>query len=134
MRAMRRSVRTVAQAFQAAAFVSRQPAVKRPPRDLPLAGHLAYRPTVSQYSLDRFVPLLSHAHLPHARESDKSAEVAVTHHPKFCDTSAEGLLGRFSRTCTQHSGARAGSRTLNLGIKSPLLCQLSYASAPSTDS
>ena len=31
----------------------------------------------------------------------------------------------------QHNtdGARAGSRTLNLGIKSPLLCQLSYASA-----
>ena len=27
-----------------------------------------------------------------------------------------------------HYGARAGSRTLNLGIKSPLLCQLSYAS------
>ena len=27
-----------------------------------------------------------------------------------------------------HAGARAGSRTLNLGIKSPLLCQLSYAS------
>jgi hypothetical protein len=25
-------------------------------------------------------------------------------------------------------GARAGNRTLNLGIKSPLLCQLSYAS------
>ena len=35
-----------------------------------------------------------------------------------------------------HVGARAGSRTLNLGIKSPLLCQLSYASAirPTVDS
>src|SRR5260370_33585256 len=100
MRTMGRSVRTVAQAFQAAAFVARQPAVKRPPRDLPLAGHLAYRPTVGEHPLDRFVPLLSHAHLPHARERDKSAEVAVTHHPKVCDTSADGLLRRLSRTCT----------------------------------
>ncbi len=32
-----------------------------------------------------------------------------------------------------HFGARAGSRTLNLGIKSPLLCQLSYASMAKTD-
>jgi hypothetical protein len=30
----------------------------------------------------------------------------------------------------QKIGARAGNRTLNLGIKSPLLCQLSYASTP----
>src|SRR5260370_41307020 len=101
MRTMGRSVRTVAQAFQAAAFVARQPAVQRRPRDLPLAGHLAYRPTVGEHSLDRFVPLLSHAHLPHARERDKSAEVAVTHQPKVCDTSADGLLGRVSRTCTR---------------------------------
>ncbi len=28
----------------------------------------------------------------------------------------------------KRNGARAGNRTLNLGIKSPLLCQLSYAS------
>src|SRR5690348_13480427 len=101
MRAMRRSVRTVTQTFQAAVFVSRQPAVKRPPRDFPLAGDLTYRPPFSQHTLDRFVLLLSHAHLPHARESDKSAEVAVTHHPKVCDTSADGLLGRVSRTCTE---------------------------------
>src|SRR6266849_9171595 len=49
---------------------------------------------------DRLVPLLSHAHLPHARERDKSAEVAVTHQPKVCNPSAEGLWGRVSRTCT----------------------------------
>ena len=36
----------------------------------------------------------------------------------------------FPRTRLAHSGgARAGNRTLNLGLKRPLLCQLSYASA-----
>src|SRR5439155_26141559 len=77
-----------------------QPAVQRPPRDTPLAGHLAHRPPVGEHSLNRFVLLLSHAYLPHARERDKSPEVAVTHQPKVCDTSADGLSGRVSRTCT----------------------------------
>jgi len=40
----------------------------------------------------RPVPLFSHAHLPHARERDKSAEVGVTHQPKVCNPLAEGLL------------------------------------------
>ena len=38
------------------------------------------------------------------------------------------ILDRFELE-DPRDGARAGSRTLNLGIKSPLLCQLSYASA-----
>src|SRR5579864_5845784 len=130
MRAMGRPMGTVTQAFHAFTLVPRQPAVHRPSTDTPIACHFAHRPTVGKHSLDRFVPLLSHAHLPHGRERDKSAEVAVTHQPKVCDTSADGLSGRVSRTCTPHFGARAGSRTLNLGIKSPLLCQLSYASVP----
>ena len=47
--------------------------------------------------------------LSRTRERDKSAEVAVTHEPTaFWDLSSELL---------QHDGARAGSRTLNLGIK-----------------
>ena len=58
-------------------------------------------PTVANYSQDRLVPLLSHAHLPHARERDKSAEVGVTHQPKVCNPSAEGLLRPISRTCTR---------------------------------
>src|SRR5919108_4237109 len=98
---MPRPMRAVAQPFEALSFVSAEPTVQRPPRDTPLAGHIAHRPSVGEHSLDRFVPLLSHAHLPHARESDKSAEVAVTHQPKVCDTSADGLLGRVSRTCTE---------------------------------
>src|SRR5438034_11066993 len=101
MRAMRRPMRTFAQTFQAVAFIAPQPAVQRPPRDTPLAGHLAHRPPVGQHSLNRFVPLLRHAHLPHVRERDKSPEVAVTHQPKVCDTSADGLSGSFSRTWTQ---------------------------------
>src|SRR5713226_5747237 len=127
MRAVSRPVRPIIQAFQSVTFVARQPTVHRPPRDAPIPGHLADRATIANYCQDRLVPLLSHAHLPHARERDKSAEVAVTYQPKVCDPSAEGPLGPVSRTCT-HFGARAGNRTLNLGIKSPLLCQLSYAS------
>ena len=36
------------------------------------------------------------------------------------------MLGHFQRWATR-CGARARNRTVNLGIKSPLLCQLSYA-------
>ena len=49
---------------------------------------------------DRLVPLSVTLISPHARERDKSAEVVVTHQPKVCDTSADGLLGPVSRTCT----------------------------------
>jgi hypothetical protein len=35
-----------------------------------------------------------------ARERDKSAEIGVTHQPKVCNPSAEGLLRPISRTCT----------------------------------
>jgi hypothetical protein len=37
--------------------------------------------------------LLSHAHLTHALERDKPAEVAVMHQPKLSVPSANGLLG-----------------------------------------
>src|ERR1700694_1091733 len=137
MRASGWPVRPIIQAFESVAFIAHQPPVHRSPRHAPVCGHLAHCPTVANYCQDRLIPLLSHAHLPHARERDKSAEVGVTHQPKVCSPSAEGLLRPISRTCT-HTGARAGSRTLNLGIKSPLLCQLSYASTlrwePSVDS
>src|SRR5712691_7011544 len=109
MRAVSWSVRPIIQAFQSVAFVGREPAVHRPPRDAPIPGHLVHRPTVADYRQDRLVTLLSHAHLPHARERDKSAEADVTHQQKdFWDLSAE---------LVQHDGARAGSRTLNLWIK-----------------
>src|SRR5882724_633573 len=100
MRAVSWSVRPIIEAFQSVAFVAREPTVHRPARDAPILGHLTHRPTVADYRQDRFVSLLSHAHLPHARERDKSAEVGVTHQPKVCNPSAEGLLGPISRTCT----------------------------------
>src|SRR5205809_4033664 len=71
--------------------------------------------TAANYRQDRLVPLLSHAHLPHARERDKSVEVAVTHQPKVCDPSAEGLLGPVSRTCTRN-WLRSRDSNLNLAV------------------
>ncbi len=41
----------------------------------------------------------------YVRERDKSAELVVTHQPKVCDPSAEGLLGPVSRTCTHQPKA-----------------------------
>src|SRR5260370_32183628 len=101
MRAVSRPVRPIIQAFQSVTFVARQPTVHRPPRDAPIPGERADRAPIADYCQDRLVLLLSHAHLPHARERDKSAEVAVTHQPKVCNPSAEGLWGRISRTCTR---------------------------------
>ena len=67
---------------------------------------------------------------------DKSPDVAVTHQPKFCATHLNLMTAVRIKwhvlspggISWHTNGARAGSRTLNLGIKSPLLCQLSYAS------
>src|SRR5437588_10447166 len=109
MTAVSWSVRPIIQAFQSVAFVASQPTVHRPPRDAPIPGHFAYRPTVADYRQHRLVPLLSHAHLPHARERDKSAEVVVTHQPTVCDTSAEGLLRPVSRTSTAYWCSRRES-------------------------
>src|SRR3977135_4388807 len=104
MRALRRPVRAIIQAFESVALIAHQPPVHRSPRHAPVCGHLAHCPTVANYCQDRLVPLLSHAHLPHARERDKSAEVGVTHQPKVCNPSAEGLLGPVSRTSTVVKG------------------------------
>src|SRR6202158_1926787 len=102
-------MRAIGQTFESFLLVSRQPAVHRLPADAPILCHLGHRATVSDYCQDRLVPLLSHAHLPHARERDKSAEVGVTHQPKVCDPSAEGLFGPVSRTCTTYWCSRRES-------------------------
>jgi hypothetical protein len=91
MRTVSWSVRPIIQAFQSVPFVARQPAVHRPPRDAPIPGHLADRPTIANYRQDRLVLLLSHANLPHARERDKSADVAVTHQAKAFGTCQPNL-------------------------------------------
>ena len=46
---------TIAQTFQTVTFVARQPVMHRPPRDAPIPGHLANRPTVANYRQDRLV-------------------------------------------------------------------------------
>src|SRR5438067_49884 len=100
MRALGWPVRPIIQAFESVALITQQPTVHRSPGHAPVCRHLAHCPTVAYYCQDRLVSLLSHAHLPHAPERDKSAEVGVTHQPKVCNPSAEGLLGPVSRTCT----------------------------------
>src|SRR5216684_162095 len=113
MRALRRPVRAIIQAFESVALIAHQPPMHRSPRHAPVCGHLAHCPTVANYCQDRLVPLLSHAHLPHARERDKSAEVGVTHQPKaFWDLSAE---------LAHENGAGAGTRTPDPRFKRPLL-------------
>src|SRR5713101_8026105 len=90
MRAVSRPMRPIFQAFESIALIARQPSVHRSSRHAPVSAHLAHCPTVAYYCQDRLVPLLSHAHLPHAWERDKSAEAGVTHQPKaFWDLSAD---------------------------------------------
>jgi hypothetical protein len=86
-------------------------------------------PSAHQVSLPR--PLCTSAQ---PRSSPSSAGVSSIN-PSRCKPSAQTLttISRSSFVVLQpnqhiHVGARAGNRTLNLGIKSPLLCQLSYAS------
>src|SRR5258708_1661237 len=95
-------MRPIGQTFESCLLVSRQPAIHRLPADAPSLCSPGPGATGSDSRQHCLVPLLSHTHLPHARERDKSAEVVVTHQPKVCDPSAEGLLGPVSRTCTQN--------------------------------
>src|SRR6202162_1299104 len=120
MRTLSRPVGPIIQAFESVALIARQPPMHRSPRHAPVCGHLAHRPTVTKYCQDRLVPLLSHAHLPHARERDKSAEVGVTHQPKVCNPSAEGFWD-LSAELAHKFGSGAGIRTLNLAVNSRLL-------------
>src|SRR5712691_5887481 len=101
MRALGWPVRPIIQAFKSVALIAHQPPVHGSPGHATVGSHLAHCPTVAYHRQDRLIPLLSHAHLPHAPERDKSAEVGVTHQPKVCNPSAEGLLGPVSRTCTR---------------------------------
>src|SRR5229473_4909758 len=102
MRAMRRPVRPIGEAFQSVSFIARQPSMQGLPMDAPIVGHLGNCPTVADNRQDCFVPLLRHAHLPHARECHASTEVAVTHQPKVWSASPDGLLMHVSRTSTRN--------------------------------
>ena len=65
------------------------------------------------------LPVERQFHLPHARERDKSAEVVVTHQPKVCDPSAEGLWD-LSAELAHRFGSGPGIRTLNLAVNRSL--------------
>jgi hypothetical protein len=80
--AVRRPMGAIVQTFKPFRFVPCQPGVHRLPADSPILCHLAHRATVRDYCQDRLVLLLSHAHFPHVRECQDSAEVGVKLHPK----------------------------------------------------
>jgi len=101
VRAMRRPMRKIRQALQSVRFVARQPRVHRLPADTPVARYLGNRPPFRNHRHDRLVPLLSHAHLPHARECQASAGTPVRHQPKPRQPSGGTLLSCFSRISTQ---------------------------------
>ena len=110
------SVRPIVQAFKSVAFVACQPTMHRACRDATIPGHLAHRPTVADYSRTALY-LCSVTLISLMRGSAKISRSS-------CDVSAEGVRHinrRPFRTCQPNlhiePGARAGSRTLNLGIK-----------------
>ena len=59
-----------------------------------------------QYGLIR---LLSHTHLPHERERQRSPESGVTNQPKHCRPSAEHQPESIKRRNTAEGGAGGGS-------------------------
>src|SRR5437588_2414970 len=84
VRAVCGPARVVAKALQAVTFIASQPAVHRLPTDACFTRDLAHRPTVANYSQNRFVPLLSHAHLPHGRGVSRR-------YRSSCSKGAEGV-------------------------------------------
>src|SRR5579859_5157557 len=90
VRAVGRPRGAVAQAFQPVAFVASQPAVHGLPAHTPFARNLTHRPTVGNNSQHRFVPLLSHAHLPHGRGVSRR-------YRSSCSKRAEGLSHGYRR-------------------------------------
>src|ERR1700724_776283 len=115
----------VGQALQALGLVASQPALDRPPAHPPLAGHFHHRPALPDHVQHRLIPLLSHAHVPHAGQHgprcDTSTEVAATHQPKVWDTSGEGPMRHITRTRTGLKMPSAGLEpaTHALGRKRP---------------
>jgi len=77
-----RSMRTVGQTFKPVSLVAFQPDMNGLPGDGPITHDLGHSVTVGDYCKDRFVLLLRHAHLPHARECQVSAGTPVRHQPK----------------------------------------------------
>ena len=115
-----RLVRPVAKPFEASRLISRQPAMHRAPIHSPLESHVGYGPTLADARQHCLVPLLSHAHVPHGRDCDQSAEAVATSQSKVCDTSAEALRRRVNRTSTSQR-ADGEIRTPGQRFTKPLL-------------
>jgi hypothetical protein len=75
----------------------------------PLRRHFRHGPALREHLENRPIPLLSHAQLPHAKECQESAEVAVNHQPKTCNPSTEDRTSRINRSHTRHQSRRADS-------------------------
>src|SRR5581483_894202 len=121
VRAVGRPSGAIAEPLQAFALIASQPTVQRLPRHTPLARHLTDETTRGDDSLDGFVPLLTHAHLPHGCGVSRR-------YRSRCNESAEGLSRKSRRrfvalqpTLHRSDGSGAGIRTLNLAVNSRLL-------------
>src|SRR5712691_11819484 len=116
MRAMCWPRRPIAETLQAVALIASQPAVHRLPTDARFTRDLAHRPAVGNYRQNRFVPLLSHAHLPHGRGASRR-------YRSSCSKPAEGLSHSSRRRLVAYEpnlhteiGSGVGIRTLNLAV------------------
>jgi len=67
MRTPDRPVRPVRQTLQTLSLIPSQPRMQRLPAHPPLPSHLSDRPTLADHRENRLIPLLGHAHLPHAK-------------------------------------------------------------------
>jgi hypothetical protein len=126
-----RLVRPIAKPFQASCLISRQPAMHRAPVHSPLESHVGDAPTLADDRQHCRVPLLSHAHVPHARDCDQSAEAVGTSQPKVCDTSAEALQRRVNRTFTV-SPSRRGDSNSRPAVYETAALPLSYVGGASS--
>src|SRR2546423_5222195 len=105
VRAVGRPAGSIAQPLQALALIARQPTVHRLTRHAPLACHLTDDPTGGDDSLNRFVPLLTHAHLPHARGVSRRYRSSCSKPAEGLSRSSRRRLSPSSRTYTGLPGA-----------------------------
>ena len=101
MRTRPRPVRPIRQPLQTLGLIPGQPRMHRlarPPRTWP-ATSVTVSPS-ADHRQHGLIPLLGHAQLPHHRECQQSAEVAVNHQPKQCQPSTEGRTSPIRRSNT----------------------------------
>ena len=110
MRAAGRPVRPACQPLQATRLIPGQPRMHRLPGHTPPARYRTDRAALADHRQDSLIPLLRHAHLPHERECQGSAEATASYQPEHCQASADGQMSGISRGNTKHGCA---ARDLN---------------------